>query len=82
MVEPVVVTNLQKTFYDEGRGEVRAVGGVTFSCRSGEIFGLLGANGAGKTTTLRMLATILTPTAGDAVIMGHHVTREPEAVRP
>jgi sodium transport system ATP-binding protein len=81
MDEPVVVRDLQKTFYDEGRGEVRAVDRVSFACRRGEIFGLLGANGAGKTTTLRMLATILTPTAGEALVMGHSVTREPEAVR-
>ena len=53
-------------FYDEARGEVRAVDGIDFECRAGEIFGLLGANGAGKTTTLRMLATILQPTAGHA----------------
>ena len=59
MTAPVAVRNLSKTFYDESRGEVLAVDDVSFECRAGEIFGLLGANGAGKTTTLRILATIL-----------------------
>ena len=77
----VSVQGLKKFFHDEGRGEVRAVDGLDFDCRPGEIFGLLGANGAGKTTTLRMLATILKPTAGAARIMGRDVVREPEAVR-
>src|SRR5262249_59534406 len=81
MNEPVVVCNLRKTFYDEGRGEIKAVDSVNFECREGEIFGLLGANGAGKTTTLRMLATILAPTSGNATIMGHDVVRNPERVR-
>src|SRR5512135_1122919 len=81
MNEPVVVRNLAKTFYDEGRGEVPAVQGIDFECRAGEIFGLLGANGAGKTTTLRMLATILAPTAGNATILGHDIAAEPTTVR-
>jgi sodium transport system ATP-binding protein len=81
MTEAVVVRALTKYFYDEGRGEVRAVDGIDFTCRSGEILGLLGANGAGKTTTLRMLATILTPTGGSATVMGHDVAHAPEAVR-
>jgi len=80
-VTPVAVNGLTKFFYDESRGEVRAVDGIDFSCRPGEIFGLLGANGAGKTTTLRMLATILTPTSGAASIMGFDVSRRPEDVR-
>ena len=77
----VEVLHLAKTFFDESRGEVKAVEGVTFSCRSGEVFGLLGANGAGKTTTLRVLSTILKPTAGTARIMGHDVLEAPEDVR-
>lgn len=78
---PVSVRNLGKTFFDESRGRIRAVDGIDFECRGGEIFGLLGANGAGKTTTLRMLATILRPTDGCARVMGRDVRREPEAVR-
>src|SRR5437870_11425298 len=81
MNEPVVVRNLKKTFYDEGRGEVKAVDSISFECHEGEIFGLLGANGAGKTTTLRMLSTILTPTSGNASLMGHDVVANPEGVR-
>lgn len=78
---PVCVRGLSKVFYDESRGEVRAVDNIDFDCRPGEIFGLLGANGAGKTTTLRMLATILKPTSGTATVIGHDVMRAPEAVR-
>jgi sodium transport system ATP-binding protein len=81
MTVPVEATGLTKIFHDESRGEVRAVDGIDFSCRPGEIFGLLGANGAGKTTTLRMLSTILTPSAGSARVMGFEVGREPEEVR-
>ena len=78
---PVVVKDLTKVFYDEARGEVRAVDSISFECRAGEIFGLLGANGAGKTTTLRLLATILAPTSGSAHVMGRDIQREPEQVR-
>ena len=78
---PVEVDGLRKTFFDEGRGEVHAVDGVSFECRHGEIFGLLGANGAGKTTTLRMLSTILAPSGGTARLMGHDIVENGEAVR-
>jgi len=73
--------NLCKRFQDKKRGEVRAVDGVSFTCRAGEIYGLLGANGAGKTTTLRMLATILEPTEGTARLCGHDIVEHPERVR-
>ncbi|MEL7061784.1 MAG: ABC transporter ATP-binding protein [Acidobacteriota bacterium] len=78
---PVDVRNLEKSFYETGRGEVRAVQGVTFECRRGEVFGLLGANGAGKTTTLRMLSTVLSPSGGEARVMGHSIRDEPQEVR-
>src|SRR5262249_7814176 len=58
-----------------------AVERVSFSIREGEIFGLLGPNGAGKTTTIRMLSTLLQPTAGTATINGYDVTRSPGLVR-
>jgi sodium transport system ATP-binding protein len=77
----VEVRDLRKTFWDESRGEIRAVNGVDFDCRPGEVFGLLGANGAGKTTTLRMLATILRPSGGRARLAGYDVVEQPEAVR-
>jgi sodium transport system ATP-binding protein len=72
---------LSKRFQDKKRGEIRAVDNVTFNCQPGKIYGLLGANGAGKTTTLRMLATILEPTDGTAIVCGHDVIDEPEKVR-
>ena len=81
MNQPVVVSDLSKTFFDEGRGEIRAVDGISFECREGEVFGLLGANGAGKTTTLRMLSTILAPTSGSARILGHDIATDPQGVR-
>lgn len=62
-------------------GRSTAVAGVQLEVESGEIFGLVGPNGAGKTTTLKMLATLLPPTAGDAEIGGHSVKRAPNAVR-
>ena len=58
-----------------------AVGGVDLAIEEGEIFGLVGPNGAGKTTMLRMLATLLLPTSGDALIAGHSIRRNPQAVR-
>src|SRR5579862_6691657 len=72
---------LVKRFRDKKRGAVCAVDGVSFSCRPGEIYGLLGANGAGKTTTLRILATILAPTEGTAVVAGFDVAKDPQLVR-
>ena len=58
-----------------------AVAGLDLAVNEGEIFGLVGPNGAGKTTTLRILATLLAPTSGDAWIAGESVTRNPNAVR-
>jgi ABC-2 type transport system ATP-binding protein len=58
-----------------------AVAGVDLSVDRGEIFGLVGPNGAGKTTTLRILATLLRPSAGEAEIAGMSVTRNPDQVR-
>ncbi|HEY2118880.1 MAG TPA: ATP-binding cassette domain-containing protein [Candidatus Acidoferrum sp.] len=72
---------LTKLFKDKKRGEIRAVDNVSFLCKPGQIYGLLGANGAGKTTTLRMLATILEPTNGTAVVCGHDVIEDPQKVR-
>ena len=58
-----------------------AVDNLSFSAYEGEIFGLLGPNGAGKTTTLRMLATLIKPDSGDAVIDGFSIVKEPDKVR-
>ena len=62
-------------------GELRAVDGVSFVARDGEITGLLGPNGAGKTTTLRMLYTLLRPDAGSIHVDGRDARLEPLAVR-
>jgi ABC-2 type transport system ATP-binding protein len=72
--------DLRRTFKSRG-GPVEAVRGVDLDVRAGEIFGFLGPNGAGKTTTLRMLATLLTPTAGTATVAGADLIREPQLVR-
>jgi ABC-2 type transport system ATP-binding protein len=61
--------------------EVRAVDGVDLDVTEGEVVGFLGPNGAGKTTTLRMLVTLLTPTAGTATVAGYDVVRDSREVR-
>lgn len=58
-----------------------AVNDLSFTAKRGEIYGLLGPNGAGKTTTLRMLATLIKPDEGDALIDGASVVKEPDKVR-
>ena len=77
----IEATGLRKTFHDPERGAVEAVRGLDLDCRAGEIYGLLGPNGAGKTTTLRMLATILLPSAGTARVAGIDVAADPLGVR-
>jgi sodium transport system ATP-binding protein len=77
----IEVRHLVKRFRDKKRGSVCAVNGVSFACQPGEIYGLLGANGAGKTTTLRILATILAPPEGTAMVAGFDVTKDPQTVR-
>jgi len=77
----IEANNLCKNFKDKKRGDIHAVDDVSFTCKPGEIYGLLGANGAGKTTTLRILATILAPSSGTANVAGFDVVREPQKVR-
>jgi sodium transport system ATP-binding protein len=77
----IEVDRLSKRFLDYQRGWVSAVSELSFQCHPGAIFGLLGPNGAGKTTTLRILSTVLQPTAGRAVVAGHDVLLDPSAVR-
>jgi ABC-2 type transport system ATP-binding protein len=61
--------------------EVEAVRGISFEVAEGQLFGLLGPNGAGKTTTIKMLITLLLPTAGEARVLGHDVVRDAREVR-
>lgn len=70
------VENLSKRFK-----EIDAVKDVSFRVEDGEIYGLIGENGAGKTTTLRLLATMLKSTGGDAFLDGHSINSEPDRVR-
>ncbi|GAA0255493.1 ATP-binding cassette domain-containing protein [Rhodanobacter caeni] len=72
----IEVKDLHKAF-----GDVRAVDGVGFTARDGEITGLLGPNGAGKTTTLRMLYTLMTPDRGQVLVDGIDAAVDPLAVR-
>jgi ABC-2 type transport system ATP-binding protein len=76
----IETSGLRKTFKSR-RGTVEAVRGVDLRVEAGEIFGFLGPNGAGKTTTLRMLATLLSPTSGEARVAGADLRREPQVVR-
>src|SRR5437868_5282839 len=70
----ISVESLAKTFaFGFFRRKVRAVRGVTFQVRRGEIFGFLGPNGAGKTTTIKMLMGLIFPTAGTCEVMGRPV---------
>jgi ABC-2 type transport system ATP-binding protein len=62
-------------------GDTQALNGVDLRIRQGSVYGLLGPNGAGKTTTIRILATLLRPTAGTAAVLGHDVVREASLVR-
>jgi ABC-2 type transport system ATP-binding protein len=62
-------------------GDIHAVQGVSLEAQTGEILSLLGPNGAGKSTTISILACLLEPTRGDALIMGHSVLRAPMAVK-
>lgn len=74
MTPPIEAVGLTKTYHGAPRP---AADGVTFSVRSGEIFGFLGENGAGKTTTIKMLCALIPPTSGEARIAGFDVTKDP-----
>ena len=72
----ITVENLTKKF-----GDFEAVGGVSFTVKDHEIFGIVGPNGAGKSTIVKMLATILKPTSGKASILGMDINEKPEEIR-
>ncbi|MBI4466455.1 MAG: ABC transporter ATP-binding protein [Acidobacteria bacterium] len=75
------VQELLKVYESRRRPPVRAVDGMSFSVRRGEIFGLLGPNGAGKTTLLKIVTTLLRPTSGRARVLGFDVVAQPLEVR-
>lgn len=90
MEEILVVNNLVKKFnisrkqqkIDKTTAKIKvAVDDLSFKAYKGEIYGLLGPNGAGKTTTLRMLATLIKPNSGDAIVDGKSIVKEPDEVR-
>src|SRR5687768_15695501 len=76
MANAIETTGLMKSF-----GKTRALAGLDLSIREGTVFGLLGPNGAGKTTLIRILATLLRPSAGTATVLGHDVVRDAKTVR-
>ena len=81
LTRPMIQTqDLRRTFTSR-KGDIEAVRGVDLDVGEGRIFGFLGPNGAGKTTTLRMLATLLTPTSGEATVAGADLRRQPQQVR-
>ena len=76
MTPAILAEGVGQTF-----GDVVALDGLDLEVKAGSVFGLLGPNGAGKTTLVRILATLLQPTAGRAFVLGHDVVAEPLAVR-
>jgi len=75
-VYSIEVNNLTKQF-----GSFTAVDGISFKVKAGEIFGFLGANGAGKTTAIKMMCGILEPSAGDAIVGGYSIAKDPNNVK-
>ncbi len=72
----IAVENIVKRY-----GDFEAVKGISFNVADGEIFGLLGPNGAGKSTLIRMMTTLIPVTAGKAIVAGHDVSKDADAVR-
>lgn len=70
------VENLQKNY-----GTVKAVDGITFEVKEGEVFGLLGPNGAGKSTTISMISTLIPPSAGVILFEGKNILEDPKAIQ-
>jgi ABC-2 type transport system ATP-binding protein len=81
-VEAVDVQEIRRVFTPRKREPVTALDGVSLTIPVGEVHGLLGPNGAGKTTLVKILSTVLLPTAGRALVCGHDVVAETKSVRP
>jgi ABC-2 type transport system ATP-binding protein len=81
MADAIIETRDLKMTFKTRAGEVEAVKGIDLNVAKGESFGFLGPNGAGKTTTLRILATLLTATGGEAKVAGIDLRRQPDEVR-
>ncbi|MDA3845868.1 MAG: ABC transporter ATP-binding protein [Vallitaleaceae bacterium] len=72
----LTVTNLEKSYK-----KIKAVKGITFHVKQGEVLGLLGPNGAGKSTTISMIATLLKPDAGEVIYNGTDIVKNPKAIQ-
>ena len=81
LVKTFVISEKQRKSLGISEKKKVAVDGVSFTARSGEVFGLIGPNGAGKTTTMRMLATLIKPDSGDALYNSVSAVKTPEKVR-
>jgi sodium transport system ATP-binding protein len=77
----IEVRGVSKIYSGSSKEPVRALSNVSFEARPGRVFGLLGPNGAGKTTTLRIVSTVLRPTAGSVRVCGHDTVSDAAAVR-
>lgn len=75
-MEAIEIRSLSKRY-----GKITAVDGLSLTVHQGELFSLLGVNGAGKSTTIRMLSCLTAPTGGDALLQGHSILKEPQAVK-
>src|SRR5437868_9931956 len=81
MNEPPPIPAVQTHGLTRMYGSIAALSGLDLTVNKGDLFGFIGSNGAGKTTTLRILATFLAPSAGTAIVLGHDVVRDADAVR-
>ena len=78
---PPVIAAVQTFGLTRTYGAMTALSNLDLTVNKGDLFGFIGSNGAGKTTTLRILATFLAPSAGRAVVLGHDVVADADAVR-
>ena len=79
----IKVENLFRTYSLQGKNkQVTALNGISFNVMKGEVFGLLGPNGAGKTTTIKILTTLLAPTAGECKVLGFNTFGQEQKIRP